>query len=657
VSRAALPELEHAPTVRQGSPELADPLVGLLVADRYRIIEPIGRGGMGVVYKVEHARIGKLIALKLLSGALARDPGLVARFEREAAMVSQLSHPNTVQVFDFGHADGLVYLAMEYLRGFDLGHVIREAGALALDRTARIVVQICSSLAEAHERGIVHRDLKPENVMVLGTGPNLEFVKVLDFGLAKLRESTEAMNLTLRGAIVGTPYYMPPEQIRGEPVGPAGDVYALGALMYTCLTGEVVFDGANQVQIFTKHLMMTPEAPSARAPGRAIPPGIDRVVLQALAKDPAQRFPHAAALKDALLRELSQGGVELVLDSQEFRALGAVEADAATRSEVELYERKLRRRGHAAWGVLLALLAAGGFAAHRGLSSLYATPPFDGTEREPNNTASTAMTLPFPVSVKGQLGKRLDAERSDRDFFRFEVPKGQGLSRLSLEPLPNLSICVSLYPAGSESAIARYCPGSPNLGLDPFQLDLPAGAYLLAVMQDRDAYTESGPPPVHENISDHYALELGPARELPGFEVEPNDAPSVASEIEVGGELRGALAWMRDVDVICAKPSEGELVFVVEDAPERPRAPGAVLQVTPKSGPDSGIPVRVHRGAPPAPSDRDVAGPHRTRPVSTTSGERACVELTLVPNPWAPPPLPLVAPAGREHYVVRVERR
>jgi serine/threonine protein kinase len=655
VNHAAEPEIEHAPTVRQGSLQLADPLVGMMIADRYRIIEPIGRGGMGVVYKVEHARIGKLIALKLLSGALARDPGLVARFEREAAMVSQLSHPNTVQVFDFGHADGLVYLAMEYLRGVDLGHLIRESGALNLDRAGRIVIQICSSLAEAHERGIVHRDLKPENVMVLGTGQSMEFVKVLDFGLAKLRESTETMNLTLRGAIVGTPYYMPPEQIRGESVGPAGDVYALGALMYSCLTGDVVFDGANQIAIFSKHLTMIPEPPSSRAPGRAIPPGIDRIVLTALAKDPAQRYPHAAALKEAILQELGQRGLEL--DSRELHALGPSEADAATRTEVELYERKLRRRGHAAWAVLLAVVAAGGLAAYRGVSSLYAAPAFDGNEQEPNNTASSAMALSFPVSVKGQLGKRLDSQRSDRDFYRVLVPKGHGLSTLELDPIPNMALCVSLYPAGSESAIARYCPGSPDLGLDPFQLDLPAGAYLLAVMQDRDAYTEAGSPPVYENISDSYGLELGPAPPLPGFEVEPNDTARVASEMEIGSVVRGRLAWMRDVDVLCAKPTEGEVVFVVEDAPERQRAPHAVLQATPQSGGDSGIPVRVHRGAVSKQSDRDVSGPHRTRSMTSTPSERACIELTLVPNPWAPTPLPLVAPAGKEHYVVRLEAR
>ncbi|HYQ16860.1 MAG TPA: serine/threonine-protein kinase, partial [Polyangiaceae bacterium] len=222
--------------------ELADPLIGVVVAERYRIKEPIGRGGMGVVYRVEHARIGKLMALKLLTGELTRDPQQVARFKREALMVSRLSHPNTVQVFDFGASDGLVYLAMEYLKGEDLGHLIRRVGPLSVARTLKIVIQICSSLSEAHAKGIVHRDLKPENIIVMQGSDDEDLIKVLDFGLAKLREGGELSEVTSRGAIVGTPYYMSPEQIRGDDVGPESDVYALGALTYACLTASVVFE-------------------------------------------------------------------------------------------------------------------------------------------------------------------------------------------------------------------------------------------------------------------------------------------------------------------------------------------------------------------------------------------------------------------------------
>ncbi|HWZ92329.1 MAG TPA: protein kinase, partial [Polyangiaceae bacterium] len=166
---------------------LADPLIGMIIAERYRIVELIGRGGMGVVYRAEHARIGKLMALKLLTGELSRDPQQVARFKREALLASKLSHPNTVQVFDFGRSDTLVYLAMELLRGEDLAKIIRREGALGVERSAKIVIQICSSLAEAHDKGIVHRDLKPENIIIVKGQSGEDVVKVLDFGLAQLR--------------------------------------------------------------------------------------------------------------------------------------------------------------------------------------------------------------------------------------------------------------------------------------------------------------------------------------------------------------------------------------------------------------------------------------------------------------------------------------
>ena len=271
-----LPPTERQPVARPATiPPLrevhrADPLLGLIVADRYRVIELIGRGGMGVVYKAEHSRIGKILALKLLTGELTRHSEQVGRFKREALMASRLSHPNTVQVFDFGDADGLAYLAMEYVRGENLGAIVDRLGPLGADRTAKIVIQICSSLAEAHEKGIVHRDLKPENIMVVKSSDGEDVAKVLDFGLAKLRESSDLSDVTLSGAIVGTPYYMAPEQIRGEAVGPATDVYALGALMYSCLTGTVVFDAQTPMGVLTRHLVEEPEPPSARAPGAGV---------------------------------------------------------------------------------------------------------------------------------------------------------------------------------------------------------------------------------------------------------------------------------------------------------------------------------------------------------------------------------------------------
>src|SRR5262245_30917769 len=160
--------------------------LGKVVDGRYRVLEVIGRGGMGVVYRVEHMRMGKLAAMKVLHRDLAQDPEVVQRFEREAAAVSKLHHPHTVQVFDFGNAQGALYLIMEYVRGLDLAHIIRRDGPMPWPRCAPLLAQICGALQEAHELGIVHRDLKPENVLITRTTGGRDYAKVLDFGLAKL---------------------------------------------------------------------------------------------------------------------------------------------------------------------------------------------------------------------------------------------------------------------------------------------------------------------------------------------------------------------------------------------------------------------------------------------------------------------------------------
>ncbi len=193
------------------APPLADPLLGIVVADRYRILEPIGRGGMGVVYKVEHVRIGKLLAMKLLTGELSRSADMVRRFKREALTVSRLASPSTVQVFDFGVSDGLTYLVMELVHGESLGRVLAREGPMPSGRVCKIMVQVASSLAEAHRKGIVHRDVKPENIMLISAFDGTDLAKVLDFGLAKLRESEGHADITNLGTILGTPYYMAPE--------------------------------------------------------------------------------------------------------------------------------------------------------------------------------------------------------------------------------------------------------------------------------------------------------------------------------------------------------------------------------------------------------------------------------------------------------------
>ncbi len=643
---------ERATDVR----ELADPLIGVVVAERYRIKEPIGRGGMGVVYRVEHARIGKWMALKLLTGELTRDPQQVARFKREALMVSRLSHPNTVQVFDFGASDGLVYLAMEYLKGEDLGHLIRRTGPLSVARTLKIVIQICSSLSEAHAKGMVHRDLKPENIIVMPGENDDDLIKVLDFGLAKLREGGELSEVTSRGAIVGTPYYMSPEQIRGDDVGPEGDVYSLGALTYACLTGNVVFDAHTPMGVLTKHLTELPESPSRRFPELKIPLSVSQVVMATLEKDPKRRLPSVDELQRLLIVELEHDGkpgdAERLLDLSHLRPQN--DADAATRDEIERYERKLRQRGRAVWAALAALAMVGAGFGFRAYQRWSAPPVFSGDELEPNDAASSATRVPFPFAAKGIIGKRLDRERSDRDFYRFSVPAGTAAVSFEVSAVPGLAWCGHVYSAGAPEPLGRFCSGSADRRLSVEALRLPAGEYVLGLLQDREAYTKDPPPPTWESISETYQHSVATAS-TPDAELEPNDFPRDATLIAPGSKRALRLAWMRDVDVVCATPGV-KARLKVTDSPERARARAAVLQVVPLAGVDLEVPVRVHRaGSRDVPaSPRDVVGTWQSTELDPSAGRAACIQVTLVPNPWAPTPHPLVAPAGEEPYWVEV---
>src|SRR5512142_839371 len=274
--------------------------LGKIVDGRYKVLEVIGRGGMGVVYRVEHLRMGKIAAMKVLHRDLAHDPEVVQRFEREAAAVSKLHHPHTVQVFDFGTANGALYLIMEYVRGLDLAHVVERDGPLPWARAAPLFAQICGALHEAHELGIVHRDLKPENVLITRSTAGRDYAKVLDFDLAKIDQPHSPATETGKQQIVGTPYFMSPEQIRGDEVDHRSDIYSFGALMFELLTGQHVFTGSTAVGVLTKHLTAEPDAPSMRAPQLGIDPQVDHLCRKALAKDPTQRWQTAAELANAI---------------------------------------------------------------------------------------------------------------------------------------------------------------------------------------------------------------------------------------------------------------------------------------------------------------------------------------------------------------------
>jgi serine/threonine protein kinase len=284
-----------------------DPLVGRTLPGGYVILDLVGIGGMGRVYRAEQTNLGRTVAVKVIHPHLVGEENAAARFITEARAASRLNHPNSVAVIDFGKMeDGQLYLVMEFLRGKDLARVQYEEGPLAFRRIVSILRQVLAALAEAHHLGIIHRDLKPENIILEQIRTGGDFVKVVDFGLAKMRVEAVQPNITSPGIVCGTPEYMSPEQGRGDPLDARSDLYAVGVILYQLLTGSLPFEAESPTQVVLMHITEQPQDPRATVPEREIPDLLADVCLMALAKDPNHRFSNADEFAEALSDSLTQ---------------------------------------------------------------------------------------------------------------------------------------------------------------------------------------------------------------------------------------------------------------------------------------------------------------------------------------------------------------
>lgn len=501
---------------------------------------------MGTVYRAEHVQISKVMAIKLLHQEVEQNPESVARFHREAEAASRLNHPNTVHVFDFGRTkSGSLYLVMEYVDGEDLGKVIENEGAMPFGRVAYLCAQVAGSVADAHAAGVIHRDLKPENI-VIAEGRDGERPKVLDFGLAKLFEGNLEAQVTSSGTIVGTPYYMSPEQIQGHELDGRSDVYAMGTIMYECVVGKPPFDAPNPVGVLSKHLSEEPVRPSQRSP-LSVPAEADEIIMRCLQKDPKDRYQTAEELQQALIHYVTGIG------SGDWRLSTVAKASqkSGTRRVDDIDSMFAPKRRPWLWAILLVLVAGGAGAwqiATRGPS-----------EREPNHRAKQATRLAQDTEMEAYLGQRIDESSGDVDLFEIEnVGAEPRAAKIEVSAIPNMDVVVELLKLGTEEPLvvanARGVGEGerlPNVPLEP-------GKYLIRV-RERPVIGELPT----ENVSDEYSVRWEVLPEDSAFEREPNDSLELAEPIELGIERRAWIGWPGDIDTFClAEDADGVIAQV-----------------------------------------------------------------------------------------------
>lgn len=298
---------ERPKTTREVKRQTSDlARIGRVLSERYELLELLGHGGMGAVYKARHVLMDRIVAVKmLLPDVVEDDPSMHDRFRREAKAAGKINHPNIVQLIDFGESPEGAYIVIEYLHGKGLDQVLKEERQLDLNRAAHIFGQICDGVGKAHSKGIIHRDLKPSNVMLIDESGDHDFVKIVDFGLAKaLDPSEESQRLTQTGEIFGSPIYMSPEQCLGHPPDPRTDIYAMGVLMYESLMGKVPILGSNVAETIARQMQETPKSFAEVRPDLDIHPSLEAVVMKALSKDPYDRQSSMQELKDELIDAL-----------------------------------------------------------------------------------------------------------------------------------------------------------------------------------------------------------------------------------------------------------------------------------------------------------------------------------------------------------------
>jgi len=443
--------------------EQPDSLIGSLLGERYQLLRLIGQGGMGAVYLATHVIIGKQIAVKVLSPDYSRNPADVQRFLGEARSASLIRHDHVVDIADFGYTpQGQAYLVMEYLEGEDLAHTLQRVGRMPWFRVSNLIMQIGSALAAAHAKGIVHRDMKPENCFRVRRDGDEDFIKVLDFGIAKIvddRFKKGEHSLTIEGGIIGTPEYIAPELCRGLKADRRVDIYALGIIMYRMLTGVVPFstDTDNYMAVLSQHLTDPPRPMLEQAPDANIPPKIEQIVMRALEKDPKRRYQTVeeliAALREAQLTLTGASSTGLITGLNRLPGARTV----VKRSPgmplgllLTLIALLVLGGGAIAW----TLLGGGGEATHEPVVVARPDPPAPIPVTAP--TAPTAPIPTAPVATSGAGSSSGGDDHGESTGAAADEPDAGAAP----ETLPGVDFRRVIGPL--QRSLASHCPGLPG---------------------------------------------------------------------------------------------------------------------------------------------------------------------------------------------------
>lgn len=586
----------------RSSGEQQDPYVGCVIDGRYLVESVIARGGMGVVYLGRHQVIDKRVAIKVLKPDFADDEDVTARFLMEAKAASQIGNIRIIDVNDFGQLpDGATYLVMEYLEGQSLGRLIRgrtltdltQEPEPRLQRLLHIGMQIAEGLQAAHEVGIVHRDLKPDNLFLVEHNGDPDFVKILDFGIAKVASGQNQQ--TRAGKVFGTPHYMSPEQAAGGSIDQRTDIYALGVILYEMSSGRTPFDAENPLGILTQHLFVPPPALSSLHPDPCVAPALEAVILKCLSKNAEDRYGSMKELEQDLLR-VQQGDVpEAVGDllGREDSALPVQSLRAARRGT-----RNTRRR----WGVILPL-AMGGILVVGALALRWSPPP--AVEQPvPVPTASAAPVAKVPRQTFVSVALVI----SPIDAHVFSGNKDLGTMPINIKVLRNRTAVVEIRRSGfvtrriridgkKRKLIVRLkpVPGETPVEIATDTVSSPAKTYLLRPVEDPNADVQSAPA---------FSAEL-----------EPPSAAGGAAALEQDDGFEGEdLPDLEEVDEALSDEANSDPLDDIEEASEDDID-------DPASPPDTSPPANPSEPA--APTERAPTEPSAPQDDPSVPGEPA----------------------------------